>query len=189
MKKVASREGFRVGGSRRPPISLDVIEARTHLCTYAANVWDSPLAQGPFLAPPVPNPWRCDSLLPSLCGGRYLHAHRRGGGGSAVQSRARALQLSLLLLRRSRYAHAQRRPARAARPSTSARRRSHARVRSGAARSHPRGGPVLQRCKSRESYDRDFGWEIAHGAVTRRPPISLYAMAARTRGYAYDDGT
>ena len=23
---------------------------------------------------------------------------------------------------------------------------------------------------------RDFGWEIAHGAVTRRPPISLYTM-------------
>jgi hypothetical protein len=35
---------------------------------------------------------------------------------------------------------------------------------------------------------RDFGWEIAHAAVTRRPPISLDTMVARTGGYAYDDG-
>jgi hypothetical protein len=26
----------------------------------------------------------------------------------------------------------------------------------------------------------DFGWEIAHGAVTRRPPISLYTLVPRT---------
>jgi hypothetical protein len=35
---------------------------------------------------------------------------------------------------------------------------------------------------------RDFGWEIAHGAVTRRPPISLYMTVPRTGGYAYDVG-
>jgi hypothetical protein len=34
----------------------------------------------------------------------------------------------------------------------------------------------------------DFGWEIAHGAVSRRPPISLDTMVPRTRGYAYDVG-
>ena len=34
----------------------------------------------------------------------------------------------------------------------------------------------------------DFGWEIAHAAVTRRPPVSLYAMVPRTGGYAYDVG-
>jgi hypothetical protein len=28
-----------------------------------------------------------------------------------------------------------------------------------------------------------FGWEIAHGAVTRRPPISLYTIEPRTGGY------
>jgi hypothetical protein len=28
---------------------------------------------------------------------------------------------------------------------------------------------------------RDFGWEIAHGAVTRRPPISLYTMIPLVR--------
>jgi hypothetical protein len=28
--------------------------------------------------------------------------------------------------------------------------------------------------------DRDFGWGIAHGAVSRRPPISLYTMVSRT---------
>jgi hypothetical protein len=33
-----------------------------------------------------------------------------------------------------------------------------------------------------------FRWEIAHGAVTRRPPIPLYTMVARTGGYAYDVG-
>jgi hypothetical protein len=35
---------------------------------------------------------------------------------------------------------------------------------------------------------RDFGWEIAHAAVTRRPPISLYTMVPRTGGYTYDVG-
>jgi hypothetical protein len=30
--------------------------------------------------------------------------------------------------------------------------------------------------------------DIAHGAVSRRPPISLYTMVARTGGYAYDVG-
>jgi hypothetical protein len=30
---------------------------------------------------------------------------------------------------------------------------------------------------------KDFGWEVAHGAVTRRPPIPLY-----TEGYTYDVG-
>ena len=35
---------------------------------------------------------------------------------------------------------------------------------------------------------RDFGWEMAHGAVTRRPPIPLYTIVPRTGGYAYDVG-
>jgi hypothetical protein len=35
---------------------------------------------------------------------------------------------------------------------------------------------------------RDFGWEVAHGAVTRRPPISLDTMVARTGGYTRDVG-
>jgi hypothetical protein len=34
--------------SRRPPTPLDTMVARTHLYTYAANVWDLSLAQGPF---------------------------------------------------------------------------------------------------------------------------------------------
>jgi hypothetical protein len=33
---------------------------------------------------------------------------------------------------------------------------------------------------------RDFGWEVAHGAVSRRPPISLYTTVARTHMYTYD---
>jgi hypothetical protein len=32
---------------------------------------------------------------------------------------------------------------------------------------------------------RDFGWEIAHGAVSRRPPISLFTIVARTGGYTH----
>jgi hypothetical protein len=35
---------------------------------------------------------------------------------------------------------------------------------------------------------RDFGWEIAHAAVSRRPPVSLHTMVPRTAGYAYDVG-
>jgi hypothetical protein len=33
---------------------------------------------------------------------------------------------------------------------------------------------------------RDFGGAVAHGAVTRRPPISLYTMVPRTKGHTYD---
>jgi hypothetical protein len=32
---------------------------------------------------------------------------------------------------------------------------------------------------------RDFGWEIAHAAVSRRPPISLSRVVARTHMYTY----
>jgi hypothetical protein len=35
---------------------------------------------------------------------------------------------------------------------------------------------------------RDFGWESAHGAVTRRPPIPLHTMVFGTGGYAYAVG-
>jgi hypothetical protein len=30
-----------------------------------------------------------------------------------------------------------------------------------------------------------FGWEIAHAAVSRRPPFSLDRIEARTEGYTY----
>ena len=33
---------------------------------------------------------------------------------------------------------------------------------------------------------RGFGWGIAHGTVTRRPPISLDTMVPRTVVYAHD---
>jgi hypothetical protein len=41
--------------SRRPPISLDTTVARTHMYTYAANVWDLSIVQGPFFCRPAPN--------------------------------------------------------------------------------------------------------------------------------------
>jgi hypothetical protein len=37
-------------------------------------------------------------------------------------------------------------------------------------------------------FARGFGWDIAHGAVSRRPPISLNTMVPRTEGYTYDVG-
>jgi hypothetical protein len=36
--------------------------------------------------------------------------------------------------------------------------------------------------------ERGFGWEVARAVVTRRPPISLYAMVARTGGNTYAVG-
>jgi hypothetical protein len=38
--------------SRRPPIPLDTIVARTHMYTYAANVCDLSIVQGPFSVAP-----------------------------------------------------------------------------------------------------------------------------------------
>jgi hypothetical protein len=40
--------------------------------------------------------------------------------------------------------------------------------------------------KLRNRNVRDFGWEIAHAAVSRRPPISLYTLVPRTESNAYD---
>jgi hypothetical protein len=42
--------------SRRPPIPLDTIVARTYMYTYAANVWDLSLVQGPFSVAPRSKP-------------------------------------------------------------------------------------------------------------------------------------
>jgi hypothetical protein len=38
--------------SRRPPISLDTIVARTHMYTCTAKVWDLSIVQGPFSVAP-----------------------------------------------------------------------------------------------------------------------------------------
>jgi hypothetical protein len=42
--------------SRRPPIPLDTIIARTHMYTYAASVWDLSVVQNTISCRPVPNP-------------------------------------------------------------------------------------------------------------------------------------
>jgi hypothetical protein len=34
----------------------------------------------------------------------------------------------------------------------------------------------------------DFGWEMAHAAVSRRPPISLYTVVPRAESYTYGVG-
>jgi hypothetical protein len=49
----------------------------------------------------------------------------------------------------------------------------------------PAGPPPYRDGKSYESYVRDFGWEIAHGAVSRRPPVSLDTIEARTEAYTH----
>jgi hypothetical protein len=35
-------------------------------------------------------------------------------------------------------------------------------------------------------YVGDFGWEVAHEAISRGPPISLYTVVPRTEGYTYE---
>jgi hypothetical protein len=50
---------------------------------------------------------------------------------------------------------------------------------------------AMQRRKSCEIVTTGFGirgWEFAHGAVSRRPPVSLDTMVPRTGGYACDVG-
>jgi hypothetical protein len=42
--------------SRRPPIPLSTIVARTHMYTHAAPVWGLSIVQGPFSVAPCPNP-------------------------------------------------------------------------------------------------------------------------------------
>jgi hypothetical protein len=72
MKTVANRNfGISGGGSltrpvsRRPPISLHGIVARTEGYTYAAKVWDLSIVQGPFSVAPCQNPF--DSQLLHHC--------------------------------------------------------------------------------------------------------------------------
>jgi hypothetical protein len=40
---------------------------------------------------------------------------------------------------------------------------------------------ALQRCKTKLR----IGWEVAHAAASRRPPVSLSTSVARTEGYTY----
>jgi hypothetical protein len=47
---------------------------------------------------------------------------------------------------------------------------------------------VQRRKSSRIVCVRDFGWEIAHEAISRRPPISVDTIVARTEGYTHDVG-
>jgi hypothetical protein len=49
------------------------------------------------------------------------------------------------------------------------------------------GAPTYSDAKANRDV-RDFSWEIAHEAVTRRPPISLDTMVPRTEGYTNDVG-
>jgi hypothetical protein len=65
-EKVANRFGWEIAHedvSRRPPISLYTIVARTHMYTYAAHVWDlSIMCKGNFLSMPHDS-----QLLHCLC--------------------------------------------------------------------------------------------------------------------------
>jgi hypothetical protein len=45
---------------------------------------------------------------------------------------------------------------------------------------------VHRDAKLRNGYVCDFGWMIAHAAVSRRPPVSLDTIVARTHMYTHD---
>jgi hypothetical protein len=67
--------------SRRPPIPLYTIVARTHMYTYATKVWDLFIVQGPFPVAPCQTLAKPFTLrfatFPSLL-------ERRGGGGGRL---------------------------------------------------------------------------------------------------------
>jgi hypothetical protein len=70
--------------------------------------------------------------------------------------------------------------------------RPHHRTRPPLPLPHPRSvvppPPLYSDAKVANRNGRDFGREIAHGAVTRRLPIPLYTVVPRTGGYTYDVG-
>jgi hypothetical protein len=75
--------------SRRPPISLNRIVARTHMYTNDANVWDLSLVQGPFSVA-RPNP-TIRNFFPSLygSGGRGSASHAASGQRRRSNARER----------------------------------------------------------------------------------------------------
>jgi hypothetical protein len=61
--------------SRRAPISLSMIVARTHM--YAAKVWDLSIVQGPLLSPRAkPFTSSIRNILSSLCIARLTYQPR-----------------------------------------------------------------------------------------------------------------
>jgi hypothetical protein len=94
--ETARRSLTRLAVSRRPPISLYKIVARTHMYTYAAQVWDSSLVQGPFsVAPSRAKPERYDSQLIPVAdddgtsrGQRHTCALRQKRSGTTMGSAA-----------------------------------------------------------------------------------------------------
>jgi hypothetical protein len=79
--------------SRRPPISLCTIVARTHMYTYAAKVWDVSIVQGPFSVAPCQTLTLRFATFASLYGdftdlrrvadpdAHFRCAHNQSGGG------------------------------------------------------------------------------------------------------------
>jgi hypothetical protein len=68
--------------SRRPPISLPRIVARTKGYTYDASVWDLPIVQGPFSVAPCQTVPLRFATVSSLCGGtEHTRGNRRGTTG------------------------------------------------------------------------------------------------------------
>jgi hypothetical protein len=74
--------------SRRPPTPLDTMVARTEGCTYAANVWNLSIVQGPFSVAPCQCPKRYDSQLLHRC--TTPKERERGGGGGWCTEQAGA---------------------------------------------------------------------------------------------------
>jgi hypothetical protein len=95
MQKLANRKTVGISGggsiahaavSRRPPISLHTIAARTRMYSYAAKVWDSSIVQGPI---PRAKPHRYDSPpLASLNEMRIKPGSAEWGGPYATPTAA-----------------------------------------------------------------------------------------------------
>jgi hypothetical protein len=70
-----------VAVSRRPPISLCTMVARTHMYTYDATVWDLSIVQGPFsVAPFLPSVTIRNVCIAVLMMSRLGHFVRTGIG-------------------------------------------------------------------------------------------------------------
>jgi hypothetical protein len=62
--------------SRRPPIFLSTMVPRTHMYTYAANVWDLSIVQGPFSVAPC----QTQTLRFATFASRYAPVYTNGAG-------------------------------------------------------------------------------------------------------------
>jgi hypothetical protein len=132
--------------TRLLPIRLDTMVPRTHMYTYAANVWDSSIV-----------------TIRNFC----IAVGRTSPASWSSSTASNAARWSDMCC----FMNA-----------------SSSSLSCAAPPPHPLSPAVQRYAKGANRHVRDFGWEIAHGAVTPRPPISFDTMVPRTEGYARDVG-